>query len=148
METLGDAFRNASPAASPIPNASPNVLDLLRRALEYVEDAADDAAEEAERMELLTSHSDAHERRDDARKLAHAIRNALHAATLAEGEDMSAGEAAGVRAVMLDALRRAEKALGFAIGSVPTSTAAHVALLGDRDAVRAAIATIRERLNA
>lgn len=119
-----------SPQAATAPKLPPHsaplcMVELLGRALEYVEDYSNTATQ---------SESDARG------NLAHSIRDALNACRLSHGETLSAGEGADLRRVMLDALRTADKAISFAAGSVPTSVAAHVELMGDRTTVRAAIA--------
>lgn len=134
--------RTTVPVAKVPPQSAPLcMVDLLGRALVYVESMAAERRIDARTMESRgATHSDAHAIVADAEALAHSIRNALQVCRLSEGETLSPAEAGDVRAVMLDALRTAEKAISFAAGSVPTSTAAHVALLSDRAKVRAAIA--------
>lgn len=87
------AYANARAAieAAPAPHAPVNLIDLLTRALPYVES-------EAERLNFSGDSTEA-----DA--LAHSIRNALHAASLAEGEDLSRAERETVNGAVLAALR-------------------------------------------
>lgn len=86
----GPEPRAAGPAPAYV-SPSANALDLLGRALEYVESYG--------------AIMDTEASRPDREDLAHAIRNALHAATLAEGEDLSAGEGDAVRDQLVAALR-------------------------------------------